>query len=208
MRSDLICTLSLSALLLACAHDKGSRSGEHHAQAEARAETEHAAADNDRDGVDSDGDGRDRDGVARNAPDRDHDGVDSDGDGRDQDRAAVPEHNEKDRARLATAGDELPRNERANRERAAAEPREGTELNALDQGNSEIDLDLTQRIRKAVMGDDTLSFKAKNVKIITRDGHVTLRGTVKTPEEKAAIGKTAIGAAGAAHVTNQIEVGE
>jgi osmotically-inducible protein OsmY len=46
------------------------------------------------------------------------------------------------------------------------------------------------------------------VKIITRDGHVTLRGSVKTPEEKAAIAKTATAAAGVAHVTNQIEIGE
>jgi hyperosmotically inducible protein len=202
MRSDLFSAVSLSALLLACAHDKGSRS--EHAQAEARAQ-HHAASD--QDGVDSDGDGRDHDRVAQHE-DRDHDGVDSDGDGQDRDRVAVPERTEKDRGRLATAGDELPRNERANRENTAAEPREGTELNALDQGNSEIDIDLTQRIRKAVMDDDTLSFKAKNVKIITRDGHVTLRGEVKTAAEKAAIAKTAIGAAGVAHVTNQIEVRE
>jgi osmotically-inducible protein OsmY len=219
MRSELFCALSLSALLVACAHDKGPRA-EHHPpqQPQAEAEAEHAqpakaehahaqpakaehaqrqaAADRDHDGVDSDGDGHDKDRLDR------------DGDGRDKDRVAVPERNERDRARMATAGDELPRTDDTHRERAATNARAGTELNPLDQGSSEIDMGLTQRIRKAVMDDDSLSFKAKNVKIITRDGHVTLRGSVKTPEEKAAIGNSAVAAAGMAHVTNQIEIGE
>lgn len=183
MRGNLFCTLSLSALLLACAHGKGTRDAE---------------------GTGPRADAQDAPRQAEAG--RDDDGVDSDGDGRDRDRVALPERSEEERARMATAGDELPRSEERRRERA--EERAGTELDALDQGNSEIDLDLTQRVRRAVMDDDSLSFKAKNVQIITRDGHVTLRGTVKTPEEKAAIGKAAIAAAGAAHVTNQLEVGE
>ena len=48
----------------------------------------------------------------------------------------------------------------------------------LDQGNDKRDLEITQQIRKSVMDDSTLSFTAKNVKIITKDGHVTLRGPV------------------------------
>lgn len=198
MRSDLFCAFSLSALLVACAHDKGNRAEHnppHQAQAE-HTQRQAAAADRDHDGVDSDGDGHDKDRIDR------------DGDGRDKDRVALPESSERERGRMATAGDELPRTDNTPRERDANKAPVGTELNPLDQGNSEIDIDLTQRIRKAVMADDTLSFKAKNVKIITRDGHVTLRGSVKTPEEKAAIGKSAVAAAGVAHVTNQIEIGE
>jgi hyperosmotically inducible protein len=207
MRSDLFCAFSLSALLVACAHDKGPRA-EHHPPHQTQAEAEHAQraqaeqpqrqapADRDRDGVDSDGDGHDKDRLDR------------DGDGRNKDEVAVPERNERDRARMATAGDDLPRTDNTRRERNATGASEGTKLSPLDQGSSEIDMDLTQRIRKAVMDDDSLSFKAKNVQIITRDGHVTLRGSVKTPEEKAAIGNRAVAAAGLAHVTNQLEIGE
>jgi hyperosmotically inducible periplasmic protein len=75
----------------------------------------------------------------------------------------------------------------------------------MDQGNSEIDIDMTQRIRRAVMDAD-LSFTAKNVKIITRDGHVVLRGPVNSAAEKDAIFKLATSNAGAGHVTNQLEV--
>jgi hypothetical protein len=199
MRSDLFCAFSLSALLIGCAHDKGNRAEHippHEAQAEAERAQRQAAADRDHDGVDSDGDGHDKDRIA------------SDGDRRDKDGVALPERNERDRERMAAAGDGLPRTDDTRRERDATNAPEGTKLSPLDQGSSEIDMDLTQRIRKAVMDDDSLSFKAKNVKIITRDGHVTLRGSVKTPEEKAAIGKTATAAAGVAHVTNQIEIGE
>lgn len=76
----------------------------------------------------------------------------------------------------------------------------------MDQGNGEIDIDLTQRIRKAVMADDSLSFTAKNAKIITRDGRVTLRGPVGSAAEKDAIYKCAVSAAGVGHVTNELEV--
>ncbi|HEX6244553.1 MAG TPA: BON domain-containing protein, partial [Polyangiales bacterium] len=84
--------------------------------------------------------------------------------------------------------------------------RDGSDITPMDQGNGEIDLDLTQRIRKSVVGDDSLSFGAKNIKIITRDGHVTLRGTVNTAAEKDTIYKTAVTHAGVGHVSNQLEV--
>jgi hyperosmotically inducible protein len=76
----------------------------------------------------------------------------------------------------------------------------------MDQGNGESDLKLTQSIRQAVMADKTLSFTAKNVKIITKDGKITLRGPVKTAEERAAIEADARKAAGGAPIDNQIEV--
>lgn len=65
---------------------------------------------------------------------------------------------------------------------------------------------MTAAIRRAVVGDDSLSMTAKNVKIITADGVVTLRGPVKTAAEKAAIAKHAKAAAGEAKIVNQIEV--
>jgi osmotically-inducible protein OsmY len=76
----------------------------------------------------------------------------------------------------------------------------------MDQGGSETDRKITQQIRKAVMDDKSLSFSAKNVKIITTDGKVTLRGTVKNDQERAAIEAAAQKVAGQGRIDNQIEV--
>jgi len=75
-----------------------------------------------------------------------------------------------------------------------------------DQRENESDLKITQNVRKAVMADGSLSFTAKNVKIITQNGKVTLRGPVKTAEERAAIESAARKIAGVNQVDNQIEV--
>jgi osmotically-inducible protein OsmY len=79
-------------------------------------------------------------------------------------------------------------------------------LTPVDQNNNQTDLKITQQIRQAVMGDGSLSFTAKNVKIITQNGKVTLRGPVKTVEERNAIEAAARKVAGATQVDNQIEV--
>jgi hypothetical protein len=81
-------------------------------------------------------------------------------------------------------------------------------LTPMDQRNNETDLKITQQIRKAVMGNSTLSFTAKNVKIITIGGKVTLRGPVKTAQERTAIEDAARKVAGVTQVDNQIEVKE
>jgi hyperosmotically inducible protein len=79
-------------------------------------------------------------------------------------------------------------------------------LTAMDQGNGEQDVKITQQIRQAVMDDDSLSFNAKNVKIITIDGKVTLRGPVANSKERTTIGAAAKKVAGGARVDNQLEV--
>jgi osmotically-inducible protein OsmY len=79
-------------------------------------------------------------------------------------------------------------------------------LTPTDQGGSEADRTITQEIRKAVVADDALSMNAKNVKIITIDGVVTLRGPVKSAEEKARIASVSTKAAGVKRVDNQLEV--
>ncbi len=76
----------------------------------------------------------------------------------------------------------------------------------LDQSNRPEDLKVTQDIRKAVIADETLSMAAKNVKIITAEGKVTLRGSVNSAEEKKKIVAYAKQSAGTAEVVNQIEV--
>lgn len=84
--------------------------------------------------------------------------------------------------------------------------RSGQTETSGDQSNSPADLKITQAIRRAVMKDDGLSMTAKNIKIITADGQVTLRGPVNTAEEKAQIDQLAKSAAGGAKIDNQLEV--
>jgi hyperosmotically inducible protein len=104
---------------------------------------------------------------------------------------------------LATPGTTAqgePDNTRVNkRDRSAASP------TPMDQGNGSSDLKITQQIRQAVMADGSLSFTAKNVKIITNNGKVTLRGPVKSDQEKQAIETSARKVAGD-NVDNQLEV--
>jgi len=79
-------------------------------------------------------------------------------------------------------------------------------VTAGDQPNTESDLKITQAIRQAVVADKELSVNAHNVKIITANGAVTLRGPVKSSEEKANIGAKAKQVAGVTRVDNQIEI--
>ena len=75
-----------------------------------------------------------------------------------------------------------------------------------DQSENEADRTITQNIRRAVTADDSLSTNAKNVKIITNDGTVTLRGPVKSEKEKAEIEAKAKQVAGVKRVDNQLEI--
>ena len=75
-----------------------------------------------------------------------------------------------------------------------------------DQSGKPEDRKLTQSIRQAVMKDKSLTMTAKNVKIITANGKVTLRGPVNTAEEKTKINDLAKVAAGTIPVDNQLEV--
>ena len=75
-----------------------------------------------------------------------------------------------------------------------------------DQSNSSADLKTTQAIRQALMKDSELSTTAKNIKIITNNGQVTLRGPVKNAQEKAKIDQLARSAAGGAKIVDQLDV--
>lgn len=82
----------------------------------------------------------------------------------------------------------------------------GDTLTPTDQGSSDADIKVTQQIRQAVMKDDSLSFTAKNVKIITVGGKVTLRGPVNTAQERTSIEAAAKKIAGVAQVENLLEI--
>jgi hyperosmotically inducible periplasmic protein len=79
-------------------------------------------------------------------------------------------------------------------------------MTADQQSNNKDDVTLTSDIRRAVVKDQSLSMMAHNVKIITANGKVILRGPVKTEEEKTAIAGKAQAIAGAGNVDNQLEV--
>ncbi len=77
----------------------------------------------------------------------------------------------------------------------------------MDQGNSPEDIRLARQIRQAVVSETNhFSILAQNIKIIARDGHVTLRGPVKTEEERSAVAVIADGIAGTNNVKNLLEV--
>jgi hyperosmotically inducible periplasmic protein len=92
-----------------------------------------------------------------------------------------------------------------NTKRNERDKNSGT-LTPGDQHENSSDLKITQRIRQAVMADGSLSFTAKNVKIITQNGRVTLRGPVRSPEERASIEAAARNVAGANNVDSQLEI--
>jgi len=75
-----------------------------------------------------------------------------------------------------------------------------------DQSNSSADLKTTQAIRQALMKDSELSTTTKNIKIITNNGQVTLRGPVKNAHEKAKIDQLAKSAAGGVKIDDQLDV--
>jgi len=77
---------------------------------------------------------------------------------------------------------------------------------AGQQSNSKTDRELTRNIRRAIVDDKSLSTYAHNIKIITRNGEVTLKGPVRTEEEKKAVEAKAAEAAGGATINSKIEV--
>ena len=97
----------------------------------------------------------------------------------------------------AAAADNTARNVR-DRDAASKTP--------LDQGTNKADTEITARIRKDILAQEGLSVNARNIKIITNNGVVTLRGPVNTAEEKQRIGEIAGNAAPQANVDNQLEV--
>lgn len=82
----------------------------------------------------------------------------------------------------------------------------GQALTAEDQGGSAADRDLTSKIRRELMDEKSLSTNAKNVKVITTGGRVTLRGPVHSEEEKRKVAEAAEKVAGKGKVANELEV--
>jgi osmotically-inducible protein OsmY len=107
------------------------------------------------------------------------------------------------------------RERQAPKSTAAIEPnntrRNGRDRNeetqtAENQSENEANRTITQNIRDALRADDSLSTNAKNVKIITKQGMVTLQGPVKNEQEKNAIEAKAKRVTGVKNVDNQLEI--
>ncbi len=77
---------------------------------------------------------------------------------------------------------------------------------ADQQKSAKGDRELTQKIRRAITSDKQMSTYARNVKIITQGGKVTLKGPVRSEEEKQAIEDKATEVAGQGNVTNDINI--
>jgi hyperosmotically inducible periplasmic protein len=77
---------------------------------------------------------------------------------------------------------------------------------ADQQKNDPADRELAQKIRQSINSDKSLSVNGHNVKVIVRDGRVTLKGPVQSEEEKKNIEGKAADLAGADKVTNKLTV--
>jgi osmotically-inducible protein OsmY len=84
--------------------------------------------------------------------------------------------------------------------------RNKSEPTAGQQSNAKSDRELTRKIRQALVKDKDLSTYAHNIKVITSGGAVTLKGPVRSEDEKKAVEAKAAEAAGGASITSQIEV--
>jgi len=85
--------------------------------------------------------------------------------------------------------------------------RSGDTKTSGDQSNTTQDIKVAAAIRRALVADNSLSTTASNIKIITANGTVTLRGPVKTPDEKRKVAQIAHQQAGSMKIDNQLEVG-
>jgi hyperosmotically inducible periplasmic protein len=105
-------------------------------------------------------------------------------------------------ALVATAQDApKPDNTKVNKRdrKAGAVTADQQKMNASDQ-------DMTKSIRRSIMADKSLSTYAHNIKIITQNGTVTLKGPVKSDDEKQSIVAKAVAVAGTGKVTDQLSV--
>jgi hyperosmotically inducible periplasmic protein len=99
---------------------------------------------------------------------------------------------------LAAPASQAPDNSRNNQDRSFP--------TADQQKSNTSDSAITQNIRRSVMADKALSTYAHNIKIITQGGKVTLRGPVRSDEEKTSVESKAAAVAGQENVTSQIQV--
>jgi osmotically-inducible protein OsmY len=87
-----------------------------------------------------------------------------------------------------------------------ARDRNDETVTPADQGGTAADRDVTAKVRKAIVDDDNLSTDAHNVKVVTQNGVVTLRGPVESASEKSTIAAKAKKVGGVKRVDNKLEI--
>lgn len=109
---------------------------------------------------------------------------------------------------MAPASFSQPRTQEGQPDNTAANKsdRQDAQPTADQQKENTADRTITQKIRSSVVKDKSLSTYAHNVKIITQNGNVTLRGPVRSQEEKDSVESKAVAIAGQGHVTNELEI--
>lgn len=83
---------------------------------------------------------------------------------------------------------------------------QGQATTAQSQSNATSDRQTTAKVRRAIIADQSLSMYAHNVKIITQDGQVTLRGPVKSEQERQQVATDVANVVSADKVNNQLTV--
>jgi hyperosmotically inducible protein len=101
--------------------------------------------------------------------------------------------------RYQDAQQPAPDNTKKNKEHQTTPTADQQKMNPSDRA-------ITQKIRKAIHQDESLSTYAHNIKIISQNGKVTLRGPVRSEDEKNNVQAKAVAVAGEENVTNQLEV--
>jgi osmotically-inducible protein OsmY len=94
----------------------------------------------------------------------------------------------------------------ADNTRINTRDRNANEPTADNQRNNVSDRDITKQIRQALAKDNSLSTYAHNVKVVTQNGQVTLKGPVRSEDEKRAVEAKATAIAGNDKVTNNLDV--
>ena len=102
-----------------------------------------------------------------------------------------------------TAGQNAPATDNTKMNQRDRNPNEPT---ADQQQNNRFDRDITQQVRKAIVDDKAFSTYAHNIKVITQNGQVTLKGPVRSDEEKRAVEAKAAAIAGDGKVTSELTV--
>ena len=102
---------------------------------------------------------------------------------------------------VAAASQTAPDNTKVNKR-----DRSPGQATADQQKENTSDREIARRIRRALMNDKSLSTYAHNVKVIAQDGQVTLKGPVRSEDEKKTIEAKAVEVAGDGHVSNQITI--
>ena len=84
--------------------------------------------------------------------------------------------------------------------------RDPSQVTADQQPNNRSDVETTRQIRKTITAEKSLSTYAHNAKVITKAGKVTLRGPVRSEDEKKMLEAKATAVAGVGNVTNELSV--